>query len=61
MEDIELRNDDYYKQQDMTLTEALAIVIGKRASRMSPSTAKEEVAEDFLMKWSELFGYETAK
>ena len=53
--------DDYYSQQDMTLTEALAVVIGKKANNMPPSTAKEEVAEDFLMKWSELFGCETAK
>lgn len=57
MKDIELRNF----MQDMTLTEALAIVIGKRANNMPPSTAKEEVAEDFLEKWTELFGYETAK
>ena len=53
--------DYYYSQQDMTLTEALAIVIGKKANNMLPSTAKEEVAEDFLMKWADLFGYETAK
>lgn len=59
MEDIELRNDDYYKQ--MTLTEALAIVIYKRANNLPPSTAKEEMAEDFLEDWAELFGYETAK
>ena len=59
MEDTELRNDDYYKQQ--TLTGAIAVVIGKRANKMPLMTAKEEMADDFIEEWSELFGYETAK
>lgn len=52
---------DDYSQADITLTEAIAIVKGKIANQMEPSTAKEEMAEDFLIEWAECFGYETAK
>lgn len=53
--------NDYDSQADVTLTEAIAIVKGKMANKMEPSTAKEEMADDFLREWAECFGWETAK
>ena len=54
-------NDQVDTQADITLTEAIAIVKGKIANNMEPSTAKEEMADDFLKEWAECFGWETAK
>ena len=53
--------NDSTSQADITLTEAIAIVKGKIANNMEPSTAKEEMADDFLKEWAECFGWETAK
>lgn len=52
---------ELYAGQGMTLTEAIAVVIGKRAAGIPMLTAREEVADDFITEWAELFGAETAK
>ena len=53
--------EDLYANQDLTLTEAIAVVLGKLANGIPISGAKEEVADDFIKDWADLFGAETAK
>jgi len=52
---------DLYADQEMTLTEAIAVVIGKHAAGIPITGAKEEVADDFIKDWADLFGAKTAK
>ena len=52
---------DLYADQEQTLTETIAVVLGKIAAGMPMMTAKEEFIEDVVQDWSELFGWDTAK
>ncbi len=52
---------DIYADQELTLTEAIAVVIGKLANGIPITGAREEVADDFIKDWADLFGAETAK
>lgn len=59
---MEFENEtNLYADQEQTLTETIAVVLGKHAAKMPMTTAREELAEDFLEEWAELFGAETAK
>lgn len=59
---MEFENEtDLYADQEQTFTETFAVVKGRMANNMPMSTAKEELMEDFIKEWSELFGWETAK
>lgn len=51
--------EDIYADQQTTLREAIAIVIGKRAAGMPITGAREELAEDFITDWVEIFGIES--
>ena len=51
---------DIYADQELTLTEAIAVVLGKLAAHIPVAGAKEELAEDFIKEWAETFGYNTA-
>lgn len=53
------KNNDADK--GMTLTEVLAVVKYKIANKIPMTTAREELCEDFLLTWADIFGYETAK
>lgn len=52
---------DLYADQELTLTEAIAVVKGKLAAGIPITGSREELAEDFIMDWADLFGFETAK
>ena len=57
-----IQTDTYlYAYQEQTLTETIAVVLGKHAAKMPMLTAREELAEYFLQYWAELCGAETAK
>ena len=45
--------------EDQTLTETLSIVKYKIENKIPMTTAKEELAEDFINDWAEIFGYNT--
>ena len=51
--------DNFYQFQDCNLIEAIQIVKSWKAKGVPISGAKLEVAEDFIMKWADLFGYES--
>lgn len=61
MKEIIKTEEDLYADQQMTLTEAIAVVLGKHAAKIPMLTAREELAESFLEEWADLFGAETAK
>lgn len=61
MKEIIKTEEVIYADQQMTLTEAIAVVIGKRAAKIPITGAREEIAEDFLEDWADIFGWETAK
>lgn len=42
-----------------TFTEVFAVVIYKIGHNLPMTTAKEEMMEDFIKDWAEVFGYET--
>lgn len=52
---------DIYADQEQTLTETVAVVLGKLANKMPMLTAREEFVEDVVRDWAELFGWDTAK
>lgn len=47
--------------ENKPLTEVIAIVRGKKANNIPMLTAQEELCEDYLQEWSQLFGSENAK
>ena len=47
------------EEQNQTFTETLAIVKYKIAHNLPMTTAKEELVEDFINDWAEIFGYNT--
>lgn len=51
--------DEYYLDQQLTFGDVFAIVKGKMANKLPMTTAKEEMMEDFINDWAELFGYES--
>jgi hypothetical protein len=61
MEEIMKTEEDLYTDQQTTFLETFAVVKGKIAAGIPMSTAKEELMEDFIRDWSELFSWETAK
>lgn len=57
LESVQVNEKPAYK----TLTEVIAIVRGKKANNMTMMTAQEELVEDYLQEWAQLFGSENAK
>lgn len=47
--------------ENKPLTEVIAIVRGKKAHNIPMMTAQEELCEDYLDEWADLFGAENAK
>lgn len=47
------------EDKQITLREAIAIVIGKRAAGIPITGAREELAEDFITDWVEIFGIDS--
>ena len=47
--------------ENKPLTEVIAIVRGKKANNVPMLTAQEELCEDYLQEWAQLFGSENAK
>lgn len=60
MEEEIITETDLYADQQMTLTEAIAVVKGKLAAGIPIGGAREELADDFIKDWADLFGAETA-
>ena len=59
---MEFENEtNLYADQEQTLTETIAVVLGKLANRMPMLTAREEFVEDVIRDWAEIFGADTAK
>ena len=48
---------DIYADQELTLTEAIAVVKEKLAAHIPVAGSKEELAEDFIKEWCDTFGY----
>jgi len=51
--------DDYYADQEQTFLETFAVVKGKLANGIPMTTAKEEMMEDFIKDWLDIYGEET--
>ncbi len=51
--------EDIYSDQQITLQEAVAIVIGKRAAGLPISGIREELADEFIKQWVEAFGVDS--
>lgn len=47
------------EDKQITLREAIAIVIGKKVAGIPITGAREELAEDFITDWVEIFGIES--
>lgn len=56
-----ITEDELYADQEQTLTDTIAVVIGKLAAGIPMLTAREEFIEDVIRDWADLFGAETAK
>lgn len=52
---------DTYANQDLTLTEAIAVVIGKLAAGVPITGVREEAAKEIISNWADTFGWEVAK
>lgn len=50
---------DIYADQEQTFLETFAVVKGKMANGIPMTTAKEELMEDFIKDWVDLFGFDT--
>lgn len=48
--------DDIYVDQQTTLQEAIAIVIGKRSAGIPLNSFREEFAEELIALWTDTFG-----
>lgn len=53
--------DDIYADQQTTLQEAIAIVIGKRAAGIPITGVREELADKLIREWVYTFGIESIK
>jgi hypothetical protein len=51
--------DDIYADQQTTLREAIAIVIGKRANGIPLNGFREEFADELIALWVDAFGMES--
>lgn len=56
-----LEDKDDFKTTYKPLTEVITIVRGRKKANLPMLTAQEELAEDYLEEWAELFGAENAK
>ena len=52
---------DDFKTTYKTLTEVISIVKGRKAANLPMLNVQEELCEDFLAEWADLFGAENAK
>lgn len=59
MDDTTLQN--YYDNNYGSFTETFAIVKYKLSKNKPMMSAKEEMMEDFIKDWAEVFGYESVK
>ena len=50
---------DIYADQQLTLKEAIAIVLGKRAAGIPLSGVREELASKLITEWADTFGVES--
>lgn len=53
--------EELYADQQTTLQEAIAIVIGKRAAGIPISGVREEFADKLITEWADAFGIESIK
>ena len=53
--------EDIYADQQTTLKEAIAIVIGKRAAGLPITGVREELANEFITEWADTFGANSIK
>lgn len=53
--------DDIYADQQTTLQEAIAIVIGKRSAGIPITGVREELADKLITEWVDTFGIESIK
>lgn len=61
MKTVMITENDIYGDQELTLTEAIAVVIGKLAANIPVTGAKEEAAKEFIESWADSFGYLSVK
>ena len=59
MDDTTLQN--YYGNNYGSFTETFAIVKYKLSKNKPMMSAKEEMMDDFIKDWAELFGYDSVK
>lgn len=51
--------EDIYANQQTTLQEAIAIVIGKRSSGLPITGVREELADELIKEWVDAFGVDS--
>lgn len=51
--------EDLYADQQTTLQEAIAIVIGKRQAGIPLNGFREEFAEELIALWTDAFGFDS--
>lgn len=51
--------EDLYADQQTTLQEAIAIVIGKRSSGLPITGVREELADELIKQWVDAFGIDS--
>ena len=49
------------QNNNKTLTEVISIVKGRKAANLPMLNVQEELCEDYLQEWADLFGAENAK
>lgn len=54
-----MKKETKLEEQNQTFTETLAIVKYKIENKIPMAAAKEELVEDFINDWAEIFGYNT--
>lgn len=61
MKTVTISETDLYADKELTMTEAIAVVRGKLAANIPVTGAKEELAKEFIEKWSDSFGFLSVK
>lgn len=51
--------NDYYTDVEASFIEVYAIVKGKMAKGLQPSTAKEKAMFNFIREWADTFGFDS--
>ena len=61
LESVQENEKDAFKTTYKPLTEVIAIIRGRQAAGLPMLTAQEEIVEQYLEEFAELFGWENAR